>query len=200
MRDLLESLGIVGLPRFQLDEVCAETVLTDKQLLTCILYNATQNAIWHGEADGRIIITADLADGRLHIRVHSCPGTNHDKLLSAVELEPTSGGRDLLRADRRELELLDCGNKESTFQGLSEMKAFSSAFHPPADAHIWVQPDGVLFELCVPVTVVTATAGGAQGDGHGDGEAHALPVGLTLVCCDDDDIVRMVAGLIIEKG
>ena len=78
-----------------------------------------------------------------------------------------------------------CGSEESTFQGLAEMRAFASAFKPAAKMHLWVQADGVLFELRLRVTVVPSITL------QGKEVAPALPKGLSFVCCDDDDMPRI---------
>jgi len=203
MSALFEDLGIVGMPRFVLDEVCTDTVRTDKQVLTCILFNATQNASTHGEKGGPVRVTATVTDGELRVTVANRPGANHDKLLAALHAQQTPTGEwellgaDLLGVERNVLKSTGCGAEGSTFQGLNEMAVFASAFRPPADTHVWVLPEGVLFELRVPVTVVAPPT---SGDAHGDDEALALPKGLAFVCCDDDSIPRMCAGVVVDRA
>ena len=83
-------------------------------------------------------------------------------------------------------------------EGREEMRVFSSAFHPPADTHLWVQPDGVLFDLRLRVTVVAPTIAGATPGGAE--EAHTLPAGLAIICCDDDDIPRIFASTLLASA
>ena len=200
MSELCEDLGIIGLPQIQL-EVCTDAIQADRQLLTCIMFNATQNAMSHGEADGTVVVTATLSEDELYVSVHNRPGVNHDTLLAALQsVEPCvsckTGGRDLLNAERHALESSGCGDEQSTFQGLNEMRVFASAFRPSADAHVWVQSDGVLFELRVRVTIgAPTTAGSPQGS-----EDMPLPAGLAFVCCDDDAMPRIFAESLFDRA
>ena len=63
-----------------------------------------------------------------------------------------SATRELRQGGLRRMGL---GDARSTYLGLDEMRAFANAFRPPADIHLWVRPDSVVFELKVRVTVVS---------------------------------------------
>ena len=211
MSSLFEDLGIdVGRPRFQFGEVCADTIRADKQVLTSLIFNATQNAITHGQANGDVRVTATLTDDLhssagttvytrlLRVSVHNPPGQNHAKLLAAVKAEPSHAwrGPDLFRVHRDTLEQMGVGASQSTFQGLDEMRVFASAFRPPADVHLWVQPDGVLFDLSLRVGSGTPT----MAQDAAAGAPPTLPAGLAFVCCDDDEMPRIFAQLLITKA
>ena len=211
MSSLFEDLGLMGLPRIQFGGVCPEAIRADKQVLTSILFNATQNALSHGEAEGIVAVNAQLAQDVLHVSVHSRPGGNHDKLLAAVQARDQSGhgldsaaagnSHDLLCAEAHTLQAMGVGEEQSTYQGLHEIRVFCAAFRPPADAHLLVQPDGVLFELRLPVAVVAPLT--IEIDGGDVDAPHAspsLPKGLAFVCCDDDDMPRIFAQLLLTRA
>lgn len=129
-------------------------------MLTAILFNATHNALVHGEAGGLIRTEASVHAGVLHVSVRNRPGENHQKLLAVLGV--SMGGvdtfADLLSPNAvHGLQRFGFGSVgESTFLGLDEMRDFSKAFQPPADVHLWVNEEGVAFEIDVHVTSVVA--------------------------------------------
>jgi len=196
MQQLFDDLGLVDRSRIELGSVPTNVIRADKQVLASILFNATQNALAHGETGGLVLVSAALNAGELHVTVCNRPGKNHDKLVAA--LQACSATRsDLLGVQRGTLEAIGCGADQSTFQGLNEMRIFSSAFSPPADVHVWVQPDSVLFELRVRVTEV-APAPMLHEESYFP--SCPLPEGMVFVCCDDDDIPRIFAQLLLSRA
>ena len=148
-------------------------------------------------------ISASLYEDVLRVSVHNRPGANHEMLLAAVSGSSSSSGsdaagattNDLLSVRRQVLEGMGCGSDQSTFQGLHEMRTFAEAFRPPAETHLWVRPDGVLFELHLHVSVAPPV------DDETETQVpHSLPEGLAFVCCDDDEIPRIVAGSLIAQA
>jgi hypothetical protein len=139
-------------------------VRIDKQLVTGILFNATQNALVHGEADGIVTLQAAIvpADGAdvLRVTVSNRPGDNHEKLLAAVRAG-ASTDIDMLRLETSSgggLRGMGFGDSQSTYLGLNELCCFAKAFHPAAEIHLWVRPEGVVFELRVHATVIWPAA------------------------------------------
>jgi hypothetical protein len=204
IRALFEDLGLASHPRVEsAGAALGVLVRTDKQLLTSIIYNAAQNALMHGATDGKVQLEALVTKDVLRITVRNEPGDNHSALVAALRAEP-SGSGDLLRTERRGLEAMGFGDSsQSDFLGLSEMRTFANAFRPPADVHLWVKPESVSFELSVRVAVVAPPAApvhdGSSAAGSGEA-AHVLPPGLAFVCCDDDEMPRLFARVLLTAA
>ena len=58
------------------------------------------------------------------------------------------------------------------------MRIFAAALSPPAEARLWVQPDGVLFELRMRVTPVAPSGAGGRDRAEA---AQQLPAGIAFV-------------------
>ena len=213
MSALLEELGLSRSARVDCSGATrfGGLLRADKQLLIGILFNATQNALQHGEAEGRVVVDAlvsgdDSTEGDvLRITVSNRPGDSHEQLLALLSATKSN---DLLLesssiASLRSggLQRLGLGNAQSTFLGLDEMRAFARAFRPPADIHLWVRPDGAMFELRVRVVVVSPSPSSPGSAAPADALApRTLPEGLAFVCCDDDMFPRMLAPLLITAA
>ena len=204
---LLEDLGLSSHAHVDSSQpMQCKVVRTDELLLKYILFNAVQNALSHGEAQGLVTVEAHVTAGHdgievLRVVVGNRPGENHQQLLAAVQagasndllLESASGA---LRGGI--LESMGVGGAQSTFLGLAELRVFAQAFHPPADIHLWVRPSDVLFELRVTVTAASAPASTTSGIAKPD--SPSLPEGLAFVCCDDDEMPRLFAPLLLAAA
>ena len=219
MRSLIEDLGLSSEPRVDSKGSMrfSGILRSDKQLLTSIVFNATQNALQHGEADGKVVVDAFVAaaeDGHdmLRVTVSNRPGDGHDELRTALSASDTN---DLLLTSLSELRRaglrrMGLGDTRSTYLGLDEMRAFANAFRPSADVHLWVNPDSVIFELRVRVTVVSSSSTTNRAKvapavapafaAESPSTATSLPAGLAFVYCDDDEIPRLVAPLLISTA
>ena len=65
MHQLLDDVGLIGRPRIQLGNIFAGVIRADKQVLTSLLFNATNNALAHGETGAPVLVSATL-DGNLY--------------------------------------------------------------------------------------------------------------------------------------
>ena len=111
----------------------------------------------------------------------------------------TSRSVDLLLLESSSgLRSMGVGSKQSTFLGLAEMRDFAKALRPAAEVHLWVRPAEVVFELSVRVTVVSAPS--PAGDARASDALPTLPRGLAFVCCDDDEIPRLFAPVLLAAA
>ena len=197
---LWEGLGVKGSARVACSAWCERAVVrADKQLLLCILSNAVDNSLTHGEAHGAVTVRADFdaESKRLSVHVGNKAGGNHRKLLALC-----GEGGDLLCTDDASAATLSkpgCGQSSSTFLGLGEMRLFSAALGPQAQSHLRVSATGVRFELSLPVDVVTRPLP-KQSSVALPQAPKVLPVDLAFVCCDDDLIPRYMYRRLLKSA
>jgi len=188
MSELFEDLGLNSDRRVFIDDShCRDMLLTDKALLSNILYQAVQNALIHGAKDGNIHVEADqVGQSQLIVSIWNQKGDNHEKLIALHGVAP------LLAQNTATLMAAGVGGQHSTFLGLSEMQRAAAAFSPPGRLTLSPDDEGVTFELQLNVSFVTRTRVSSS--------VESLPQGLVFACCDDDEMPRLYSELLIEAG
>lgn len=187
----------------------------DKALLTNILFNASQNALVHGEQGGKVHVDAVLSDGDpgcLTVTIRNAPGVNHAKLIAFTQAkgnvdllairssEGTSATGDSSAGPRSaelskpslELSKMAVGAHDSTYLGLGAILRDASAFCPPARTSLSVVAHEVAFQISLDVGLGAQYAAIA--------ESRLLPEGLVFVCVDDDDMPRIFASAVLAAA
>lgn len=220
---LLANIGCYSDPRFDTAPLPSVALsvkcYSDRNLIESILFNAAQNARVHGAPDAAVRVRCALAPpstdgglGELRISIENAAGPNHAKLRAF-------GTDDLLLAGALDARLSNhigcgCGQRESTFVGLSDMLFAADMLNPPAQLRLLVLPDHVRFELECRLAVTTPmaephsptklTSLTARQDSERDPTPSPtsapyacsmpeLPAGLVFVMVDDDEIARIWA-------
>eukprot|EP00900_Chrysochromulina_parva_P002183 jgi/Chrpa1/11966/Chrysochromulina_OHIO_Genome00023683-RA len=191
----------------------------DKALLTSILFNASQNALVHGEQGGTVHVGAVLSDGSpscLTVTIRNAPGVNHAKLIAftkakgnvdllairAGEGSAPSKNQDESKRSRvnsselckpsRELSKMAVGTVDSTYLGLGAILRDARAFNPPALTSLAIGAHEVAFSITLDVVLVEHDASAAQ--------TRVLPPGLVFVWLDDDDMPRIYADAVLRAA
>ena len=217
LEQLFEHLGLRAASRVVIDAADSRSMRADKALLTSILFNASQNALVHGEQGGTVHVGAVLSDGSpsyLTVAIRNAPGVNHAKLFAFTQAK---GNADLLairagegsapsndqsagiRGDSselckpsRELSKMAVGTVDSTYLGLGAILRDAQAFNPPALTSLAIGAHEVAFSITLDVVLVEQDASAA--------ETRVLPAGLVFVWLDDDDMPRIYADAVLRAA
>ena len=217
LEQIFEHLGLSAALRVVIDAADTRGMRADKALLTSILFNASQNALVHGEQGGTVHVGAVLSDGSpscLTVAIRNAPGVNHAKLFAFTQAK---GNADLLaiRAGEgsapsndqsaritgdsselckpsRELSHLAVGTGDSTYLGLGAILRDAQAFNPPARTSLAIGAHEVAFSITLDVVLVEHDASAA--------ESRVLPPGLVFVWLDDDDMPRIYAEAVLRAA
>ena len=217
LEQLFEHLGLSAASRVVIDAADTRSMRADKALLTNILFNASQNALVHGDQVGTVHLGAVLRDGSpscLTVTIRNAPGVNHAKLIAFTQ---SKGNADLLaiRAGEgsapskdqsakirvnsselckpsRELSKIAVGTVDSTYLGLGAILRDAQAFDPPALTSLAIGAHEVAFSITLDVVLVEHDASTA--------ESRVLPTGLVFVWLDDDDMPRIYADAVLRAA
>eukprot|EP00900_Chrysochromulina_parva_P011351 jgi/Chrpa1/20216/Chrysochromulina_OHIO_Genome00005646-RA len=217
LEQIFEHLGLSAAMRVVIDAADTRSMRADKALLTSILFNASQNALVHGEQGGTVHVGAVLSDGSpscLTVVIRNAPGVNHAKLFAFTQAK---GNADLLairagegsapsndqsagiRGDSselckpsRELSKMAVGTVDSTYLGLGAILRDAQAFNPPARTSLAIGAHEVAFSITLEVVLVEQDASAA--------ESRVLPAGLVFVWLDDDDMPRIYADAVLRAA
>jgi CheY-like chemotaxis protein len=219
LEQLFEHLGLRAASRVVIDAADSRGMGADKALLTSILFNASQNALVHGEQGGTVHVGAVLSDGSpscLTVTIRNAPGVNHAKLIAftqakgnvdllairAGEGSAPSKNQDESKRSRvnsselckpsRELSKIAVGTVDSTYLGLGAILRDARAFNPPALTSLAIGAHEVAFSITLDVALVEHDASAAQ--------TRVLPPGLVFVWLDDDDMPRIYADAVLRAA
>jgi len=219
LEQLFEHLGLRAASRVVIDAADSRSMRADKALLTSILFNASQNALVHGEQGGTVHVGAALSDGSpscLTVTIRNAPGVNHAKLIAftqakgnvdllairAGEGSAPSKNQDESKRSRvnsselckpsRELSKMAVGTVDSTYLGLGAILRDARAFNPPALTSLAIGAHEVAFSITLDVVLVEHDASAAQ--------TRVLPTGLVFVWLDDDDMPRIYADAVLRAA
>jgi hypothetical protein len=219
LEQLFEHLGLRAASRVVIDAADSRSMRADKALLTSILFNASQNALVHGEQGGTVHVGAALSDGSpscLTVTIRNAPGVNHAKLtaftqakgnvdllaIRAGEGSAPSKNQDESKRSRvnsselckpsRELSKMAVGTVDSTYLGLGAILRDARAFNPPALTSLAIGAHEVAFSITLDVVLVEHDASAAQ--------TRVLPTGLVFVWLDDDDMPRIYADAVLRAA
>ena len=217
LEQLFEHLGLRAASRVVIDAADSRSMRADKALLTSILFNASQNALVHGEQGGTVHVGAVLSDGSpsyLTVAIRNAPGVNHAKLFAFTQAKgnadllairagegsaPSNDQRVRTRGDSselckpsRELSKMAVGTVDSTYLGLGAILRDAQAFNPPALTSLAIGAHEVAFSITLDVVLVEQDASAA--------ETRVLPAGLVFVWLDDDDMPRIYADAVLRAA
>ena len=217
LEQIFEHLGLSAALRVVIDAADTRSMRADKALLTSILFNASQNALVHGEQGGTVHVGAVLSDGSpsyLTVAIRNAPGVNHAKLFAFTQAKgnadllairagegraPSNDQRVRTRGDSselckpsRELSKMAVGTVDSTYLGLGAILRDAQAFNPPARTSLAIGAHEVAFSITLDVVLVEQDASAA--------ETRVLPAGLVFVWLDDDDMPRIYADAVLRAA
>jgi len=217
LEQIFEHLGLSAALRVVIDAADTRSMRADKALLTSILFNASQNALVHGEQGGTVHVGAVLSDGSpsyLTVAIRNAPGVNHAKLFAFTQAKgnadllairagegsaPSNDQRVRTRGDSselckpsRELSKMAVGTVDSTYLGLGAILRDAQAFNPPARTSLAIGAHEVAFSITLDVVLVEQDASAA--------EMRVLPAGLVFVWLDDDDMPRIYADAVLRAA
>jgi CheY-like chemotaxis protein len=217
LEQIFEHLGLSAALRVVIDAADTRSMRADKALLTSILFNASQNALVHGEQGGTVHVGAVLSDGSpscLTVAIRNAPGVNHAKLFAFTQAKgnadllairagegraPSNDQRVRTRGDSselckpsRELSKMAVGTVDSTYLGLGAILRDAQAFNPPARTSLAIGAHEVAFSITLEVVLVEQDASAA--------ESRVLPTGLVFVWLDDDDMPRIYADAVLRAA
>ena len=219
MEQLFVHLGLNAASCVMIDAADTRSMRADKALLTSILFNASQNALVHGEQGGTVHVGAVLSDGSpscLTVTIRNAPGVNHAKLVAftqakgSVDLlairagEGSAPSKNQYQSRRirvnskelckpsRELSKMAVGTVDSTYLGLGAILRDAQAFNPPALTSLAIGAHEVAFSITLDVVLVEHDVSAA--------ETRLLPPGLVFVWLDDDDMPRIYADAVLRAA
>ena len=230
LEQLFVHLGLSAASRVVIDAADTRSMRADKALLTNILFNASQNALVHGDQSGTVHLGAVLSDGSpsclvgavlsdgspscLTITIRNAPGVNHAKLIAFTQ---SKGNADLLTIRAGE------GSAPSNDQS-ARIRVNSSELCKPSrelskmavgtvdstylglgailrDAQAFNPPALTSLAIGAHEVAFSITLDVVLVEHDASAaESRVLPTGLVFVWLDDDDMPRIYADAVLRAA